>query len=99
LGPKGLMSNPQRGTVIFEVEKALGEMTAGKVEDRDDKSSKLHVPIGEVSIDDDQSVENYTAIAELVIKIKHTAKQGKYSRQFAIASTMGPVIKLNGPSL
>src|SRR5699024_1442187 len=64
LGPKGLMTNPKTGSVTFEVEKAVGEIKAGKVEFRVDKSSNLHVPIGKVSFDDEQLVENYEAIAE-----------------------------------
>src|SRR5699024_3423884 len=83
----------------FEVENAVGEIKAGKVEYRVDKSSNLHVPIGKVSFDDEQLVENYEAIAETVVKIKPQASKGKYIRNVAIASTMGPGIKLNGPSL
>src|SRR5699024_10446283 len=99
LGPKGLMPNPKTGTVTFEVEKAVGEIMAGKVEYRIDKLTNLHVQIGKDSLDDDQLVENYEAIAETVVKIKPQASKGKYIRNVAIASTMGPGIKLNGPSL
>lgn len=99
LGPKGLMPNPKTGTVTFEVEKAVGEIKAGKVEYRVDKSSNLHVPIGKISFDDEQLVENYEAIAETVVKVKPQASKGKYIRNVAVASTMGPGIKLNGPSL
>src|SRR5699024_4951065 len=85
LVPKGLMPNPKTGTVTFEVQEAVGEIKAGKVEYRVDKSSNLHVPIGKVSFDDEQLVENYEAIAETVVKIKPQASKGKYIRNVAIA--------------
>src|SRR5699024_145842 len=68
LGPKGLMPNPKTGTVTFEVEKAVNEIKAGKVEYRVDKASNLHVPIGKISFDEEQLVENFNAIAETVAK-------------------------------
>lgn len=58
LGPKGLMPNPKTGTVTFEVEKAVQEIKAGKVEYRVDKAGNIHVPIGKVSFEDNQLVES-----------------------------------------
>ena len=88
LGPKGLMPNPKTGTVTFEVEKAVQEIKAGKVEYRVDKAGNIHVPIGKVSFEDNQLVENFAAITETLVKAKPQASKGKYMRNAAISSTM-----------
>lgn len=62
LGPKGLMPNPKSGTVTFDIEKAVNEIKAGKVEYRVDKASIVHVPIGKVSFGTDKLRENFQAI-------------------------------------
>ncbi len=43
LGPRGLMPNAKTGTVTFEIEKAVREAKAGKIEFRVDKAGNLHV--------------------------------------------------------
>src|SRR5699024_6903536 len=68
LGPKGLMPKPKTGTVTFEIEKAVGEIKAGKVEYRVDKSSNIHVPIGKISFDNEKLTENFAAITEQLVK-------------------------------
>ncbi|MDG5788129.1 50S ribosomal protein L1 [Evansella sp. AB-P1] len=95
LGPKGLMPNPKTGTVTFDVEKAVNEIKAGKVEYRVDKSGNLHVPIGKVSFEDDKLVENFETIVGTLLKVKPAASKGTYMRNVAIASTMGPGMKVN----
>ncbi|MFC4389208.1 50S ribosomal protein L1 [Gracilibacillus marinus] len=95
LGPKGLMPNPKTGTVTFDVEKAIQEIKAGKVEYRVDKQSNIHVPIGKVSFDLDKLVENFNALAETVVKAKPQAAKGTYLRNIAVSSTMGPGVKVD----
>jgi large subunit ribosomal protein L1 len=94
LGPKGLMPNPKTGTVTFEVEKAVQEIKAGKVEYRVDKQSNVHVPIGKVSFDNEKLTENLNTIMDTLIKVKPSAAKGTYIKNIAIASTMGPGIKV-----
>ena len=95
LGPKGLMPNPKTGTVTFDVEKAVNEIKAGKVEYRVDKSSNLHVPIGKISFEDNKLIENFDAIIETIVKVKPQSSKGTYLRNVVITSTMGPGIKID----
>ncbi|MFD1363514.1 50S ribosomal protein L1 [Lentibacillus salinarum] len=95
LGPKGLMPNPKTGTVTFDVEKAVNEIKAGKVEYRVDKSANIHVPLGKISFDNDKLVENFEAIADALMKAKPQASKGVYMRNASITSTMGPGIRVD----
>ncbi|WP_010652107.1 50S ribosomal protein L1 [Oceanobacillus massiliensis] len=95
LGPKGLMPNPKTGTVTFDVEKAVKDIKAGKVEYRVDKSANIHVPIGKISFDDEKLVENFIALTEQLVKVKPQAAKGVYMKNVSIASTMGPGIKVD----
>ncbi|MGG3587051.1 50S ribosomal protein L1 [Priestia megaterium] len=98
LGPKGLMPNPKTGTVTFDVQKAVNEIKAGKVEYRVDKAGNIHVPIGKVSFEESKLVENFTTIFETMVKAKPVAAKGTYMKNVAVTSTMGPGIKVDTAS-
>ncbi|WP_121604288.1 50S ribosomal protein L1 [Virgibacillus sp. Bac332] len=95
LGPKGLMPNPKTGTVTFEVEKAVQDIKAGKVEYRVDKSANIHVPIGKISFDNEKLIENFKAITDTLVKAKPQASKGTYMKNASVASTMGPGIRVD----
>lgn len=95
LGPKGLMPNPKSGTVTFDVAKAIAEIKAGKVEYRVDKTSIVHVPIGKKSFGDEKLKANFKAIMEALVKAKPAAAKGQYLKSVAVASTMGPGVRIN----
>ncbi|MDL4841372.1 50S ribosomal protein L1 [Aquibacillus rhizosphaerae] len=99
LGPKGLMPNPKTGTVTFEVEKAVKEIKAGKVEYRVDRQSNIHVPIGKASFDIEKLVENFEALADTLNKVKPQAAKGIYMKNAAVTSTMGPGVKVDVTTL
>ena len=95
LGPKGLMPNPKSGTVTMDVAKAIKDAKAGKVEYRLDKTAVVHVIFGKKSFGAEKLEENFNAIMEALVKAKPAAAKGTYLKSVAIASTMGPGIKVN----
>ena len=99
LGPKGLMPNPKSGTVTMDVEKAIQDVKAGKVEYRLDKSNIIHTPIGKASFGTEKLAENFNALLDAVIKAKPAAAKGQYLKSVTVASTMGPGVKVNALKL
>jgi large subunit ribosomal protein L1 len=95
LGPRGLMPNPKVGTVTFEIERAIKESKAGKVEFRVEKAGIVHAPVGKVSFEADKLKENVLALVDALVKAKPTAAKGNYLRKISISSTMGPGIMLD----
>lgn len=99
LGPKGLMPNPKAGTVTPDVAKAVKEIKAGKIEYRLDKTNIIHCPIGKASFGAQKLAENFNTLMGAVIKAKPAAAKGQYVKSVAVASTMGPGVKINPAKL
>ena len=95
LGPKGLMPNPKSGTVTMDLEKALADIKAGKVEYRLDKQNIIHTPIGKSSFGPEKLEENFKALMEAIVKAKPATAKGQYLKSVTLASTMGPGVKVN----
>ena len=95
LGPKGLMPNPKSGTVTMDLEKALAEIKAGKVEYRLDKQNIIHTPIGKASFGPEKLEENFNALMEAIVKAKPATAKGQYLKSVTVAATMGPGVKVN----
>ena len=94
LGPKGLMPNPKSGTVTMDVEKAIKDVKAGKVEYRLDKTAVIHCSIGKKSFGKEKLIENYNALLDAIVKAKPAAAKGQYIKGISLASTMGPGVKV-----
>ena len=95
LGPKGPMPNPKAGTVTMDVAKAVVDLKAGKIEYRLDKTNIIHCVIGKASFGTEKLTENFNTLLNAVNAAKPAAAKGQYIRSCAIASTMGPGIKIN----
>ena len=70
LGPRGLMPNPKVGTVTFDLEKAIREIKAGKVEFKVEKAGVVHIPVGKVSFGFDKLLENIRSVLDVIIRAK-----------------------------
>ena len=95
LGPKGLMPNPKSGTVTMDLEKALADIKAGKVEYRLDKQNIIHTVIGKTSFGAGKLEENFKALIDAIVKAKPAAAKGQYLKSVTVTATMGPGIRVN----
>ncbi len=94
LGPRGLMPNPKSGTVTFDIDKAINDIKAGKVEYRTEKAGNVHVIIGKISFSKEQLLDNFNTIMDALIKARPAAAKGQYIKSVTVSSTMGPGIKV-----
>ncbi len=92
LGPKGLMPNPKAGTVTMDLEKAVKEAKAGKVEYRVDKQSIVHIGLGKVSFGADKLLENANTFFDSLKAQKPASLKGNYVKSVFVTTTMGPSI-------
>ena len=99
LGPRGLMPNPKSGTVTKEVAAAVGDIKAGRVEFRVDRTAIIHAPIGKVSFEQDKLVENTRSFVDAVQKAKPSTAKGRYVHTVYLSSTMGPGVQVDLISL
>lgn len=95
LGPRGLMPNPKVGTVTFDLEKAIREIKAGKVEFKVEKAGIVHVPVGKVSFGFQRLLDNVKALLEVILRAKPPTSKGIYLRSITLSTTMGPGIKID----
>ena len=95
LGTRGLMPNPKSGTVTPDIDNAVKEFKAGKIDFRVDKTGIIHSGIGKTSFDGIQLAENIRVFINTIIKMKPSAAKGTYLKSISISSTMGPGIFLD----
>ncbi len=99
LGRRGLMPNPKSGTITFDLERAIREVKAGRVEFKVDKTGIIHVPFGKTSFEPDQLSENLATLVDAVNRARPSVAKGQYFRNLTIASTMGPGIRVDVPAV
>jgi large subunit ribosomal protein L1 len=99
LGPRGLMPNPKSGTVTNDVQKAIAEAKAGKVEYRVDTTGIVHLGVGKVSFTEVQLLDNIQAVLASIKNNKPASIKSTYFKAAHLATTMGPSIKVDLASI
>jgi large subunit ribosomal protein L1 len=99
LGRRGLMPNPKAGTITFDLDRAIREVKAGRVEFKVDKAGIVHVAVGKSSFEPQALVENVAALVDAINRAKPSGAKGQYLKGLTIASTMGPGIRVDVPGV
>jgi len=99
LGPRGLMPNPKVGTVTMDVAQAVSDAKGGAVEFRVEKAGIVQAGVGKASFTEQALVENIRALVGAVMKAKPSGAKGTFLRRIAVASTMGPGVKIEPGSV
>jgi len=99
LGPRGLMPNPEVGTVTMDVASAVKASKGGAVEFRVEKAGIVQGMVGKVSFEQDKLIENIKAFVDAVAKAKPQGAKGTYIQRVAVSSTMGPGVKVDPSSV
>ena len=95
LGTRGLMPNPKTGTVTMDIENAVKQAKAGKVQYRVEKAGIIHAPLGKASFDADKLAANFEALMEAIVKARPAVAKGVYLKGITVSSTMGVGVKID----
>ncbi len=97
LGPR--MPSKKAGNITPDVVQAVKDLKRGRMEYRMDRGGVIHLPVGKVSFDNEQLRENIITVLETVKAARPATVTGRFMRSATLATTMGPGIKLDLPSL
>ncbi len=94
LGPRGLMPSPKAGTVTADIERALREVKAGRVEFKNDKQGGIHLGVGKRSFSEDKLYVNAKNLIEAVEHAKPASVKGVFIKSVYLSTTMGVGVKV-----
>jgi len=94
LGPQGKMPTPKAGTVTPDVENAVREYTAGKLEFRNDAGGNIHLPVGKTDFAVEDLVTNVEAAMQHMNRVKPSAAKGTYMKRVVVSATRTPGLEI-----
>lgn len=94
LGPQGKMPSPKSGTVTDDIETAVKEFKAGKLEYRTDAGGNVHSIVGKVSFSDRDLEDNINAFVKHIVNSRPASAKGVFVEKVSVSSTMSPGIMI-----
>ncbi|MGQ3686104.1 MAG: 50S ribosomal protein L1 [Candidatus Loosdrechtia sp.] len=95
LGPQGKMPSPKSGTVTDDVEKAVKEFKAGRIEYRTDAGGNVHTLVGKTSFSDKDLEENIAAFIKQIVNSRPPTAKGVFVENISVSTTMSPGVALH----
>ena len=97
LGRRGLMPNPRSGTMVQpqDLPRAIQEAKAGRLEYRTDRTAIIHCPIGKISFETNQLMDNLSSLMDAIVRDRPEGVKGAFLRSAYLTSSMGPGIPMD----
>ncbi|MBQ11199.1 MAG: 50S ribosomal protein L1 [Planctomyces sp.] len=97
LGRRGLMPNPRSGTMVQpqDLPRAIQEAKAGRLEYRTDRTAIIHCPIGKISFETSQLMDNLSSLMDAIVRDRPEGVKGSFLRSAYLTSSMGPSIPVD----
>ena len=94
LGPQGKMPSPKSGTVTDDIETAVKEFKAGKIEYRTDAGGNVHALVGKLSFTGADLEDNINTFVKHIVNSRPSSAKGEFVEKVSVSSTMSPGILL-----
>ena len=94
LGPQGKMPSPKSGTVTDDIETAVKEFKAGKIEYRTDAGGNVHALVGKLSFTDADLEDNINTFVKHIVNSRPSSAKGEFVEKVSVSATMSPGIML-----
>ncbi|MBI2472175.1 MAG: 50S ribosomal protein L1 [Planctomycetes bacterium] len=94
LGPQGKMPSPKSGTVTDDIETAVKEFKAGKIEYRTDAGGNVHALVGKLSFSEADLEDNINTFVKHIMNSRPSSAKGEFVEKVSVSSTMSPGLML-----